>query len=164
MIDRDREAFAAQITYLAEAFAERISPIRIGAYFDALKTYEIEYVRGAVDECIKGSKFFPKPAELIEQCSALRGAFRRALAAETLRKALPAAAAGDEDLCGEIVNEVEPCLRTVAEHRSELHKLLEDFNSPERMERLRRRPSLLERRGIHPPRPGIVITPEEDLR
>ena len=163
MIERDREAFAAQITYLAEAFAERITPVRIAAYFMALRSYEIEYIRGAVEECIKDCKYFPKPVEIQERCSVLRGAMRRALAAEEYRRALPAVPAGDEDLCSALVDG-EPCLKTVAEHRKELKAFLAELDNPERMDRLRRRPSLLERKGIHALRPGVVISPEEDLR
>lgn len=163
MKEHDRDAFAAQMTYLAEAFAERITPVRIAAYFMALRNYEIEYIRGAVEECIKTSRFFPKPAEIQEHCSALRGAYRRAIADNQRRMALPPGPAGDEDMCGE-THDGEMCMKTVAEHRSELHKILEDFDSPDRLERLRRRPSLLERMGIHALRPGVVIAPEEDLR
>jgi hypothetical protein len=163
VIERDREAFAAQITYLAEAFAERMSPVRIGAYFDALNGYEIEFIRGAVEQCIKNSRFFPKPAEILEECGRLRGAWRRALADQS-RLALPApVAAGDEDLCTEIDGD-SACLETVAAHRKQFAELVAKINTPENWARLRMRPSLLERRGIHPPRPGVVITPEEDLR
>lgn len=163
MIERDREAFAAQITYLAEAFGERMSSLRIGAYFDALTKYEIEFIRGAVGECIKNSKFFPKPAELLEECSRIRGAWRRAVSDEQ-RLALPApTAAGDEDLCTEIENG-EPCMKTVLEHRLEFARLVAKLQDPAHWDRMRLRPSYLERRGIHAPRPGVVISIEDDLR
>lgn len=162
MIETDREPFAAQMTYLAEAFSERITPVRIAAYFMALRNYEIEYIRGAVEECIKIQRFFPKPVEIQEQCARIRGGYRRAIAAAQ-QKALPAVAAGDEDLCAE-VEDGAPCLKTVAEHRAEFRALVEQLNSPALMERLRLRPSYLERRGIHALRPGVTIKPEDDLR
>lgn len=64
MTDRDRPRFAECMATLATVFAEDVSTARATAYFVALSDVEIESVVGAVEEHIRQSRFFPKPAEL----------------------------------------------------------------------------------------------------
>lgn len=66
MTRADAGAFAAEMAGLAEVFGEPVSEVRMQLYFEALSTFTLEEVRAAVRGAIRGCRFFPKPAELIE--------------------------------------------------------------------------------------------------
>lgn len=66
MTQSDSVVFATELTLLAEVFGEQLSKARIGAYFVALEAYAVEDVQAACRRAIKASRFFPKPADLIE--------------------------------------------------------------------------------------------------
>jgi len=62
----DRQRFAVVLGWMAETFAEALSPARVEGYFRALADLEIGEVEAAVRVCMRTSKFFPKPAEFWE--------------------------------------------------------------------------------------------------
>jgi hypothetical protein len=66
MTARDGPTFATELTMLAEVFGERMSEARMNAYFAALEEFCIEDIQGACRRAIQTSRFFPRPAELIE--------------------------------------------------------------------------------------------------
>lgn len=66
MTRADAGAFAAELAGLAEVFGEQVSQVRAQLYFEALSTFTLDEVRAAVRGAIRGCRFFPKPAELIE--------------------------------------------------------------------------------------------------
>jgi hypothetical protein len=62
----DSAAFATELTMLAEVFGEKFSEPRLRGYFAALQDYSLEDVQDACRRAIKTSRFFPKPADLLE--------------------------------------------------------------------------------------------------
>lgn len=66
MTSHDSVTFAAEMTMLAEVFGEKLSEPRLRAYFSALEEYPIDAVQQACRRAIKASRFFPKPADLLE--------------------------------------------------------------------------------------------------
>ena len=66
MTDHDHERFAQVLQVLAEAMGETLAPARVAIYFKVLSRFEIEALERAAYIHIERSKFFPKPAELIE--------------------------------------------------------------------------------------------------
>ena len=66
MTSRDSVTFATELTMVAEVFGEALSEPRLRAYYAALEEYAIEDVQAACRRAIKASRFFPKPADLIE--------------------------------------------------------------------------------------------------
>jgi len=69
MTSDDRATFATEMTMLAEVFGEPLSEPRMRAYFAALEEHGITDVQAACRRAIKSSRFFPKPADLIELLS-----------------------------------------------------------------------------------------------
>src|SRR5262249_12841596 len=66
MTNDDFPGFKAVLGALAEVYDAPISAERALLYFGALSAHDLETVGAAVQAHIKRSKFFPKPAELIE--------------------------------------------------------------------------------------------------
>ena len=66
MTESDMPVFAAALHRLGEVFGEPVSTGRADAYFAALEDLPIEAVLTAARAAIRGSKFFPRPAELRE--------------------------------------------------------------------------------------------------
>mgnify|MGYP001571222255 CR=1 FL=1 len=66
MTDADRAAFAVQLAMLSEVFDKELSTAASEAYFGALRRYDIEAVRLAVERAICQCQFFPRPAQLID--------------------------------------------------------------------------------------------------
>lgn len=66
MTRADATAFASELAGLAEVFGEQVSQVRTQLYFEALSGLTLDEVRVAVRAAIRGCRFFPKPAELIE--------------------------------------------------------------------------------------------------
>jgi hypothetical protein len=66
MTNADSAVFATEMTMMAEVYGEKLSEPRLRAYFAALEDYAIEDVQVACRQATKASRFFPKPADLIE--------------------------------------------------------------------------------------------------
>jgi len=62
----DKPEFLSIMTVLSEIYDTEVSDAKIEIYFEALKGTSIEQLKLATAEHVKTSKFFPKPAELIE--------------------------------------------------------------------------------------------------
>lgn len=58
--------FAHLMVQVAEIYGEKLSEIKIQLYFELLKEYPYEIIEGAFVSHTKLSKFFPKPADIIE--------------------------------------------------------------------------------------------------
>ena len=69
MTDHDRPAFAEAMVVLGHTFNETISPIRIGAYFDALSDHRLADVLRATKTLMRSQHFFPKPVDFLELLS-----------------------------------------------------------------------------------------------
>jgi hypothetical protein len=59
----DRE-FVKRLVVLAEVMGEPLSEIRIGGYWAALADLPTDDLYVAMDDALRTSKFFPRPAEL----------------------------------------------------------------------------------------------------
>lgn len=55
------------------------------------------------------------------------------------------------------------CGKTVRQHMAEVPAFIEDYAAGRIQARMRHWPTILERRGIHPPRPGVDMTIPEKL-
>lgn len=66
MTEADRPTFAKALFALGETFNEPVSEIRAEGYFSALMEFPLADVTSAIRHALKASKFFPKPAELLE--------------------------------------------------------------------------------------------------
>ncbi len=66
MTETDRLEFAKTLLVVGETFNEPVSHGRAEAYFEALGDFTLEQVKGACAMALRGSKFFPRPAELRE--------------------------------------------------------------------------------------------------
>lgn len=66
MTDADRATFATLMFGLGETYNEPISDARMEIYFSALSDLSIDAVHQAASAHVRGSKFFPKPAEIRE--------------------------------------------------------------------------------------------------
>lgn len=66
MTDADRQAFAELMLGLGETFGEPVSDARMEIYFAALADLELADVRVAATAAVRGSSFFPRPAEIRE--------------------------------------------------------------------------------------------------
>lgn len=66
MTDADRAAFAVQLAMLSEVFDKELSTAASEAYFGALRRYDIDAIRLAVEQAICRCQFFPRPAQLID--------------------------------------------------------------------------------------------------
>lgn len=66
MTEMDRDAFAQAMFTLGETFNEPISDVKVEAYFDALGEFDVTQVLPAMKATLRKSKFFPRPADLIE--------------------------------------------------------------------------------------------------
>src|SRR5689334_18678363 len=62
----DATAFSRLMVTLSEVFGGEATSVKITAYFEALRSYDLEYVEKAVKSAISESEFFPKPVELRE--------------------------------------------------------------------------------------------------
>src|SRR5690606_33933929 len=60
---------ASLMLALSETFNEPVSETRAGMYFDALSELTIQEVEQAMRLSLRRSKFFPRPAELLELVS-----------------------------------------------------------------------------------------------
>lgn len=77
MSERD---FAMALAMLAEAFGEKgLTPVRIEAYHRSLSDIPMPVLNHAVGLAIKGSRFFPRVAELRKWCEQARIELRGAL-------------------------------------------------------------------------------------
>lgn len=89
MTDADKPAFAQAITLLAVTLKEpELDAMRIRQYFTALSDRPIEFVTEAVEQILRSSSWFPKPAEWLEATFTLEKQRRDTMRAH-LRK-LPA--------------------------------------------------------------------------
>lgn len=66
MTGADVDRFSELMLALSETFNEPFSETRAGLYLDALSNLSIEQVEQAVRLSLRRSKFFPRPAELLE--------------------------------------------------------------------------------------------------
>lgn len=66
MTAADGDRFSELLLALSETFKEPISETRAGLYFDALSDLSIEQLEQAVRLALRRSKFFPRPAELLD--------------------------------------------------------------------------------------------------
>lgn len=66
MTESDRAEFGKILFGLGEIYGEALSAPRIDAYFAALSDLTIEQVDVAVTILMRSSKFFPRPAEIID--------------------------------------------------------------------------------------------------
>lgn len=89
MTRHDAQAFAASMMRLAEAYGEVVTAARIDVYFEALEDYELEYIEPAIRYLIRTSKWFPKPSEIREQASRMRGEVRRQALMVSKQLAIP---------------------------------------------------------------------------
>jgi hypothetical protein len=64
--DADREAFAANMTVLAETLGEPMTMGRIAGYCAALEDVNPECLHFGLSRAMRECKFFPKPVELRE--------------------------------------------------------------------------------------------------
>lgn len=64
--EHDRADFATLMLGLGETYGEPVSDARMELYFRALADKELADLRAAATVCVRVSKFFPRPAELIE--------------------------------------------------------------------------------------------------
>ena len=71
MTPADAGPFAALLTELGEVYAEDVSPIRARLYFEALDAVALAQVRRACGRLVKTSRFFPRPADILEAVHAL---------------------------------------------------------------------------------------------
>lgn len=62
----DNGEFARRLTALGEVFDVKLSPARQALYFEALRDLPFAAVAGAMNQAVKGCKFFPRPVELRE--------------------------------------------------------------------------------------------------
>ncbi|MBI3937167.1 MAG: hypothetical protein HY323_09335 [Betaproteobacteria bacterium] len=67
MTDGDRAAFAGILAGLAEVFGEAVSDLRAEGYFQALRGYDMGEIEAMAASAISHCRFFPRPADLIEQ-------------------------------------------------------------------------------------------------
>ena len=73
MTGSDRPAFARLLLGLAEGMGEPITEARVEIYFRVLQGYDIRQVEGMVQSALRRCRFFPKPADLIEQLDGADG-------------------------------------------------------------------------------------------
>lgn len=66
MTPSDAGMFATVLAELGEVYSEAVSPVRARLYFEALSDLTLDEVRAAAVRVVKTSRFFPKPAELLE--------------------------------------------------------------------------------------------------
>lgn len=66
MTESDRTEFGKILFGLGEVYGESLSAPRIDAYFLALSDLTIEQVDAAVTNLMRSSKFFPRPAEILD--------------------------------------------------------------------------------------------------
>lgn len=59
-------AFAKAMGVLGEAFNEPVSSVRVEAYWSALNDLDGQAVLAAMEQCLRTSKFFPRPADIRE--------------------------------------------------------------------------------------------------
>jgi hypothetical protein len=77
MSERD---FAMALAMLAEAFGEKgLTPVRIEAYHRTLADVPLPVLNAAVQKAIQTRQWFPKVAELREDCEAARREMRAAI-------------------------------------------------------------------------------------
>jgi len=65
----DLTDFAMILAGLGEVFGEAVSPVRARLYFEALSGLTLNQVRRASEAMVRGSRFFPKPADFLEAAS-----------------------------------------------------------------------------------------------
>lgn len=66
MTNDDRAAFAELLLAIGETYGEPVSEARLEIYFRALSDIPFDAISRAADAHVRGSKFFPRPAELRE--------------------------------------------------------------------------------------------------
>lgn len=66
MTENDRPSFAALMLGIGETYGEPVSDARMEIYFAALSDLGMGEIRAAATAHVRGSKFFPRPAELRE--------------------------------------------------------------------------------------------------
>ena len=62
----DKKTFSETIKILEASYSEKISEGTSKIYWDMLKGYDNEIIKGAVIECVKRLKYFPKISEILE--------------------------------------------------------------------------------------------------
>jgi hypothetical protein len=67
MQQTDRERFIRAFAVMTEVFKEDVSDLRTEAYFSVLSDYPIEQVEAGIKQAMRCCKFFPRPAEIVEQ-------------------------------------------------------------------------------------------------
>lgn len=66
MKNQELEAFSMAFGVMAEVFNEPISDVKISAYWDCLRDLDHETILQSMSQCVKHSKFFPRPADIRE--------------------------------------------------------------------------------------------------
>lgn len=66
MTHADAGPFAALLAELGEVYAEEVSPLRARLYFEALQAVPLAQVRRACGSLLQTSRFFPRPADILE--------------------------------------------------------------------------------------------------
>jgi hypothetical protein len=77
MTQEDRRAFGRLMLTLAEVYDKAMSDVVLEAYFEALRDYELEFLERAVRDWLRTSEWFPRPSQLREAASRVRGEARR---------------------------------------------------------------------------------------
>jgi hypothetical protein len=66
MDQTDFERFIKAFAILCEVFEKEASQVLQAAYFKSLERFTIEEVEKSISNAVRGSRFFPRPVELIE--------------------------------------------------------------------------------------------------
>ena len=66
MTELDRAPFAELMIGVGEVYGEPVSDARMELYYRALEDLSLDEIRAAANAHVRGSRFFPKPAELRE--------------------------------------------------------------------------------------------------
>lgn len=152
--------FAGLMVLLSNGLGATLSAIGIQQYYGVIseKGYEYHHVLSAKDAALRTCRYFPKPVELLDLCAEARAKETRK-AIDRARTALPAKPAEDSDPCGETDEHGDTCTLTVGDHRKAFAALVERIGMAS-SEITMLRPSYLEQRRIHPPRPGVELAEE----
>ena len=63
---KDKKKFREIMAALAEVFDKEISETLLAVYWQVLEPYQDDEALKALNSCLKGCKFFPKPADILE--------------------------------------------------------------------------------------------------
>lgn len=66
MTDQDRSSFVRALEAVASIYRHELTELAVEMYFESLRGYQLEDVSSALGRAVKGGRFFPVPADLIE--------------------------------------------------------------------------------------------------